>query len=467
MDNLRGIIEQLFEQNQYINALMMLERLYSQIQEDWIEDYLCHGYFNISDFNETEKYAQKLIDRNDVRGYIRMCMVYLKTNRNCLELCKSGLKIDPKNELLRGIHKAAFKTPVLLLSGFLGSGKTTLVNHLIKKFKAFVLVNDYSTLGIDGKLIENSDLVELNGGCICCNLMDNFIQQMIKIPEGFELIIVEPTGISNPVEVASEINELFNIHGCWTVMGCDTIQEYLIDGKKGNITEAPEEDIADISELIASQLEFANVIILNKRDLVQNVEPILEVSKALNNDAEFFITEYSKIKEFNLKNVKSVVSVEKMIKNVGWVKKVSEATETEKYNINSMIYHSELPFDSDKIIHIFKSGLLKKYGVCRAKGFFWIPNQSRHILELSLAGKSYNFRKCGIWFAGMTPEEKEQVPVRNIKSRKYGDREINIVLIGIGINEKGIKDALDACLYQGNVELVEGRECGFKDVINC
>jgi len=266
MDNIRGIIEQLFNENHYINGLMMLERLYSQVNEDWIEDYLCHGYFNIANFEETEKFAQKLINREDIRGYIRMCMVYLKTNRNCLELCKKGLLIDPKNELLRGIHKISFKTPVLLLSGFLGSGKTTLVNELIKRFKSFVLVNDYATLGIDGKLIENTDLVELNGGCICCNLMDNFIQQMIKIPDGFELIIVEPTGISNPVEVASEIDQLFNIHGCWTVMSCDTIQEYLIDGKKKSLENLPEEDSSDISELIASQLEFAHVVILNNRD---------------------------------------------------------------------------------------------------------------------------------------------------------------------------------------------------------
>lgn len=463
MDNIRGIIEQLFDENQYINGLMMLERLYSQVEEDWIEDYLCHGYFNIGNFVETRIYAQKLINRGDIRGYIRMCMVNLKTNRNCLELCKKGLDIDPKNELLRGIHKMLCKTPVLLLSGFLGSGKTTLVNELIKKFKAFVLVNDYSSLGIDGKLIENTDLVELNGGCICCNLMDNFIQQMIKIPEGFELIIVEPTGVSNPVEVASEIDQLFNIHGCWTVMGCDTIQEYLIDGKKKYLENLPEEDSSDISELIASQLEFANVIILNKRDLLQNVEPILEIAKALNSDAEFFITEYAKIKEYQLKKV----DVEKMIKNVGWVKKVGEATETEKYNINSMIYNSEFPFDSDKIIHIFKSGLLKKYGVCRAKGFFWIPNQSRYILELSLAGSSYNFRKCGVWFAGMSEDEKSQINVPVKRFRKWGDREINIVLIGMNIDEKGIKDALDACLYYSDIKSVENRECGFKDVINC
>lgn len=464
MDNIRGIIEQLFDQKQYVNGLMMLERLYSQIKEDWIEDYLCHGYFNIANFEETEKFAQKLIDRGDIRGYIRMCMVYLKTKRNCLDLCKKGLAIDPKNELLRGIHKMSFKTPVLLLSGFLGSGKTTLVNELVKKSKAFVLVNDFATLGVDGKIIENTDLIELNGGCICCNLMDNFIQQMISIPDDFELIIVEPTGVSNPVEVASEINELFNIHGCWTVMGCDTIQEYLINGKKKKLDNLPEEDQADISELIASQLEFANVIILNKRDLLKNVEPVLEIAKALNSDAEYFITEYSKIKGYPLKPIDII----KMIKNVGWVKKVGEATETEKYNINSMIYHSENPFDSDKIIHIFKSGLLKKYGVCRAKGFFWIPNQNKYILELSLAGSSYNFRKCGIWFSGMTEEEKQNclnAPVR--KFRKYGDREVNIVLIGININEKGIKDALDACLYIGNIDSVENRECGFKEVINC
>ena len=156
-----------------------------------------------------------------------------------------------------------------------------------------------------------------------------------------------------------------------------------------------------------------------------------------------------------------------MIKNVGWVKKVGEATETEKYNINSMIYNSEFPFDSDKIIHIFKSGLLKKYGVCRAKGFFWIPNQSRYILELSLAGSSYNFRKCGVWFAGMNEEEKNQINTPVKRFRKYGDREINIVLIGININEKDIKAALDACLYYSDIKSVENRECGFKDVINC
>jgi G3E family GTPase len=464
MDNIRGIIEQLFNENQYINGLMMLERLYSQVEEDWIEDYLCHGYFNISNFEETEKFAQKLIDRGDIRGYIRMCMVYLKTKRDCLELCKKGLDIEPKNELLRGIHKISFKTPVLLLSGFLGSGKTTLVNELIKKYKAFVLVNDYSSLGVDGKLIENTDLIELNGGCICCNLMDNFIQQMIKIPEGFDIIIVEPTGVSNPVEVASEINEIFNIHGCWTVMGCDTIQEYLINGKKETLDNLPEEDSSDISELIASQLEFANVIILNKRDLLQNIEPVLEIVKALNSSAEYFVTEYTKIKEYP---EPKKIDIEKMIKNVGWVKKVSEATETEKYNINSMIYHSEFPFDSDKIIHIFKSGLLKRYGICRAKGFFWIPNQNKYILELSLAGSSYNFRKCGIWYSAMSDEERHQTVMPVKKFRKYGDRETNIVLIGTNINEKGIKDALDACLYLGNIESVENRECGFKDVINC
>lgn len=464
MENIRGIIEQLFNENQYINGLMMLERLYSQVEEAWIEDYLCHGYFNIANFEETEKFAQKLINRGDIRGFIRMCMVYLKTERNCLELCKKGLSIDPKNELLRGIHKKFCKTPVLLLSGFLGSGKTTLVNELIKQFKAFVLVNDLSSLGIDGKLIKNADLVELSGGCICCNLMDNFIEQMLKIPDTFELIIVEPTGVSNPVEVASEINEIFNIQGCWTVMGCDTIEQYLLEGKRKNLDNLPEGDQSDISELIASQLEFANVIILNKRDLLSNVEPILEIAKALNSEAEYFITEYARIKEYPLKNV----NIEKMIKNVGWVKKINEGTETEKYNINSMIYNSEYPFDSDKIIHIFKSGLLKKYGICRAKGFFWIPNESRYILELSLAGSSYNFRKCGIWFSGMTNEEKNSVSDMPIKKfRKYGDREINIVLIGINIDEKGIRTALDACLYLGDIKSVENRECGFKDVINC
>lgn len=369
------------------------------------------------------------------------------------------------------------KLPVTVLSGFLGSGKTTVLNHVLNNregLKVAVIVNDMSEVNIDAGIVKNGEvslsrteekMVEMSNGCICCTLREDLLKEVSELARDgrFDYLLIESTGISEPLPVAEtfeftdengeSLSAVAKLDTMVTVVSAPDFlkqAEEAIELKQVGM-ELGEEDERTIADLLIDQIEFADVILLNKVDQisVEEKEKLKRSLRALNTRAEIIETEFGKAPLNKILNT-SKFSLEEAQNSAGWMKTLrgEESSEIDEYGIHSFVYRARKPFHPEK----FANFLAKPpKGVLRAKGYFWIATRPDAVGLYQLAGSSSSYSGIGYWWAavGETFWPKDAVTREKIEElwdKNFGDRRQEIVFIGTDLDKNNIVKVLDEAL---------------------
>lgn len=370
--------------------------------------------------------------------------------------------------------------PVTVLSGYLGSGKTTILNHVLNNkqgLRAAVIVNDMSELNIDAQLVERETslsrteekLVELSNGCICCTLREDLLVEIQKIvdQEKFDYILIESSGISEPVPVAQTFSYADDLTGIDLSDKCrlDTMVtvvdanrfwhdfgsgESLLDRKEA-VSEADEREVSD---LLLDQIEFCDVLIINKSDLVTpyQLEKLKHVLKKLQPEAKVIVTSHGKVDPAMILGT-GLFDLEKASNSAGWLKELqigpeNHVPETDEYGISSFVYKRREPFHTERLnewLHQMSANIV------RSKGIIWCATRNEHALLLSQAGQSVNIEPISYWVAALHEKQQkiildENPELRNEWLPDSGDRMTQLVLIGLELDHGTITEELDRCL---------------------
>lgn len=368
--------------------------------------------------------------------------------------------------------------PITLLTGYLGSGKTTLINHILgnqKGYKIAVIVNDIGEVNIDADLIEregvvkekDDNLVALSNGCICCTLKTNLIEQIAEIYDmgKFDYLLIEASGICEPIPIAQTImamNDMLNQQGLPDIVRLDSVisvTDSLRLVKEFNcgdnlLEEEIEED--DIENLIIQQLEFCDVIILNKVDEVSKEElaKVKAVIRRLQPKAKIIETNYAKVDLKEILDVK-LFDFERAVSSAGWVEELEKDEEEQEegealeYGIGTFVYYVRDGFNRKK----FKDFVDNKWekSIIRCKGVLYFKDQDNMSYMFEQAGSQKTLMEAGEWFV-MLPKKKQD-ELRQMEPKlekdwdeKYGDRMVKLVFIGQNMDKDKITKELDACL---------------------
>lgn len=374
--------------------------------------------------------------------------------------------------------------PVTILSGNLGAGKTTTLNHLLRTSEdrdIAVLVNDMGEINIDAELLQGgTELVaeegvaELSNGCICCELQDDLRTEVTRLAREweFDTLVVESSGISEPAPIArlftteSRVAARYDVDTTVTVVSARQFDEFFADGAPIERTETEDGDTRPLSDLVIEQIEFCDVLLLNKCDLVDadRLDEIEATLRALQPRAELIRTEHGRVSPDRILD-RGLFDLGDVSDSAGWKRAMNHEEEhnhdeshhhghdesdhrhpQEAYGISSVSYRATRPLHPERLHDFFES---LPNGIVRAKGTFWVAGRDDVKLEYGQAGAAARVEVAGPWIASLP--EIDQDLYRSNRSESYwdeewGDRRTKLVFIGTHVDAEAITAALDDCV---------------------
>ena len=381
------------------------------------------------------------------------------------------------------------KLPVTVLSGFLGAGKTTVLSNILnnrENKKVAVIVNDMSEINIDSAIVQNEvslnrseeKLVEMSNGCICCTLREDLLEEVTKLAQEkrFDYLVIESTGISEPLPVAEtftfadedgiSLSDVAKLDTMVTVVDAvNFVKDYDQAKSLQDAGESMgEDDERSVADLLVDQVEFADIILISKTDLVtsKEVERLTAILKTLNTDAKIIPIENGNVNVDEVLNTNSF-DFSKAQQSPGWLKEMrgEHVPETEEYGISSFSYEARRPFNPEKF-HSFLHGIEKFGKLIRSKGYFWLATRPEFAGQWSQAGGIARYGFAGMFWKAVPEKDwpQDEEYLESIKKQwvePFGDMRQELVFIGQRLQKEKMIAALDACLLSEE-DVLKGRE---------